>query len=304
MHPETLFFDWYEATLDGRATSDKGYLSTNAAADVIGTLCEALDVSMLATLKGMHGYDHCARLGTSEDGERVCDVLSYADPAKAHQVHVVSSGVSASRVSNALRLHWPQHKVSRVDVSFDMLLDRGYDQVKAHALWIARDLGIKVAPCIEDSLDADAGRSQYIGSPRSIRQVIAYEKGKQLRTQGVDGVDPNWLRVELTTRPQSKHKARYATLSPADIGAESPVFASLCAAFGPRAGTRQPYSVGHTNGTIESIACMVKQYGRAIRELIGNHCGGDAHRFGVILASVASTGGGSAELTALLTGSH
>jgi hypothetical protein len=292
MNTEALFFDWYEASLEATAR------------DVMEALCDDLDVSMLATLKGMHGYDHLARLGTSLDGERTCDVLWYAGADKHHQCHVIASGGNASRVSDVLRAHWPEHKVSRVDVSFDLLESGVYTRMKAHALAVAVELGIKVAPCIEDSIDTEAGRSQYVGSPRSVRQVIVYEKGKQLRTQGVEDVNPEWVRAELTTRPQSKHKARYASLSPADIAAESPVFAALCTAFGPQAGSRQPYSIGRVNGTVESIACMVKQYARSMRDLIENHCGGDAHRFGVILASVASTGGGSAELLRLLEGSQ
>ncbi len=292
MNTDSLFFDWYEATLEADPNS------------VIGQLCDDLDVEMLLQSKGMHGYDHCARLGSSQDGERTCDVLWYADPAKALQVHVISSGANASRIADLLRCHWPQHKVSRVDVSFDLVQPRAYERIAPHMLAVARLHGLKSAPCVEDKLDAEAGRSQYAGSPRSVRQVIGYEKGKQLRTQGVADADPDWFRVELTTRPQSKHKARYATLSPADIAAESPVMLELCTAFGPAAGKRQPYSTGHTNSTVESVGAMLKQYGRVLREFIGNHCGGDVHHFGVILASVASTGGGSAELLSLLEGSH
>jgi hypothetical protein len=290
MHAETLFFDWYEATLEAEANA------------VIAQLCETLDIGLLVSSKGMHGYDYCGRLGSSLDGERTCDVLWYADPAKASQTHVTSSGVNASVVAEAVRFHWPQHKVSRVDVSFDLVMPNAYERIAPHMLAVAREHGLKSAPCVEDKLDAEAGRSQYAGSPKSMRQVIGYEKGKQLRTAGVLEADPDWFRVELTTRPPSKHKARYAMLSPADIAAESPVMLDLCTTFGPSAGTRQPYSVGHTNSCVETIAAMVKQYGRAIRELVGVHCAGDPHHFGVTLATLASTGGGSEQLLALLKG--
>lgn len=286
-----LFFDWYEATLEGTGQF------------VIDQLCRGLGVTVLATSKGMHGYDHSTRLGTSQDGDRVADVWTYDDPKKAHLIHVVSSGVHSTRVSNLLRELWPVHKVSRLDVAFDMLIEGGYEQVSSFALSKAQDLGIGYAPCIEDRLSVTAGRTQYLGSPRSSRMALVYEKGKQLRALGKD-VDVKWVRVELRTRPQSKHKQRYASLSPGDVAAESPLMASLCERFGPKAGTRQAYSTGHTNSTIEACGYMLRQYGRALRDLISNHCGGDPHHFGVILASVLSTGGGSAELSALLAGSH
>jgi len=286
-----LFFDWYEASIEGTPSY------------VTEILCQALQVGVLSDGKGMHGYDRRVRLGLFDARDRVADVLSYDSPDKADQVHVISSGVMCDRVAKVLRAYWAGHKVSRVDVSLDMLQAGAFDQVAGYALEVGKVCGVKSAPCIEDSLDMSAGRSQYIGSPKSTRQIIVYEKGKQLLGQGIE-VDPLWVRMELTTRPQSKYKRHYAALTPMQIAAESPVMAKLIERFAARAGERIPYPTFHVNTSVESLAAMLMQYRRPLRTWLREECGGDAQVMVNRLLEAVESDVGTVGMMRLLTGAH
>lgn len=125
---------------------------------------------------------------------------------------------SAHELVPLIRANWP-HRVSRVDACLDLYSD-DYWQVLEHLLlqWATRHAEY-VEPAGPHMHPHLGGRTWYKGNrmKKPQRLVRLYEKGceRQLKTR--------WpIRIEHQVRPKSLDKARYSTLTAAEVLTENP----------------------------------------------------------------------------------
>jgi len=192
VHPVTLCFDWYGATIPA------------APGPVIGTLRDVLGADV-AVVTPNRRYDKAFSLSVS--GRVLCRVSS----GRAYEgCFVESTGDSAPVVVPIIRRHWPEHRVARVDVAVDFVdVDfYDFDRIAKTAFLIADKHGL-VTDCSGDWLEAVRGRTLYLGSRTSRARMCIYEKGKE------QSVDHDWTRLELRIRPHSRNKGDFAQASPA-----------------------------------------------------------------------------------------
>lgn len=192
-----MHFDWYQATIDA---------DPNAIIDHLGALAgDAPDE--IREGKGRHNYSHSTAL-LDVNGERLFEVLHGGTNGAPN---VTASGHHAAWFADAVRAEWPQHRVSRLDVAQDVVEEGAYERMEA----VCRDVsqrgkvkGLAMVP--EDIAD---GRTYYLGSKASDRQVRLYDKTAEARAKSPratqSDVPEHWTRIELQWRPK-KHDKDYA----------------------------------------------------------------------------------------------
>lgn len=158
-------------------------------------------------------------------------------------------------------------KASRVDVALDF---RGvpFD-------YLSKLCGDEPSRMVTNA-DADKGDTHYFGSRTSRHFVRVYEKGKQ---QG-DGVSPDWVRVEVEVKPDTRDgkflamKAKLPDLvRTGQIGRR---FAEAIDLDGERLNLSAPEKNNH--GLAKRLRYMRKQYGPTLHEL-ATVCGEDVDLF-------------------------
>lgn len=283
--PGRVFFDWYQATLPVPG------------ADVVHT-ADDLAPARWDESRGSFGYESCTRFYDRDD-ERVLEVHYDRDQDEAH---VVTSGQHTAGVVDLLRRCWPQHRVSRVDASFDLLLPGAYDEaVKvAHEQFALN--GGRTSVEYSDRF-SDKARTYYFGAPESSTRVVIYEKGKQKREAGIATADPNWVRVELRVRPKTYEKGFVATLTPDQVMSTSAVMRELAAHFDVRMGDRVKLPPKPASPLAFKMLALHTQYRRTLVQACAEFCGGDWDALGQLLAQLEMAESGSAKLS-LLGGAH
>lgn len=158
--------------------------------------------------------------------------------------HAFASSDNTDPFVDLVRSHWPNsHLVTRLDTAQDFNDREAYTRIRKVARRIAKRHRLAF-PSITDDLNAKAGRTQYIGSPKSDYRGRLYEKGLEqlasLREQWAKyhpntQLDPNsvltfttpegvevhpldWIRLEAQIRPADKEArsiAAHATPSEA-----------------------------------------------------------------------------------------
>ena len=134
--------------------------------------------------------------------------------------NVRGSGTQAEIVSHLIRVNWPDHKVSRVDVAWDVSEAGAYAAMRAVALDVAS--AVKPVPVATkeyaDPLAPESGSTLYLGGIKSPLRCRIYQKGYQMQAIGkaVNGFDPNWVRLEFQIKPRTGDKQKFSTLEPAD----------------------------------------------------------------------------------------
>jgi hypothetical protein len=145
--------------------------------------------------------------------------------------HVWSSGADARDLARVLRVHLPDHYVTRVDVAYDF--DQGSPWSELYAACVTEadylDSGVKRArplklvtagDWVREAEGFPGGRTLYVGSMKSPVMARLYEKGKQMRALFPDQVekfDEGWVRLELQVRPQDDARYEVAKLDPHEI---------------------------------------------------------------------------------------
>jgi hypothetical protein len=140
------------------------------------------------------------------DGRLACRVSwgkAYPEP------FVETTGDSARVVAPVIRENFA-HKVARVDTAFDVVDDVSFDEITRRALAVAERSGL-TTEVAGDWMQAERGRTLYIGSRHSQSRLCIYEKGRE------QGIDAEWTRIELRTRPHSRNKSAFSTATESEI---------------------------------------------------------------------------------------
>ena len=241
--------DWYAATI------------RRPESHVLDAFCTSLADERPRPTRPANGYAHAWELRAK--GRR-CALVSGGGQ---HEFpHVVGTGSDAPAVARLAR-QFP-HRVSRVDVCVDTEDPGAYDTLRTVLLRLARAHGTSARE-ITSPINAQAGRTLYVGSVKSQHMARLYEKGKQLEDQD----RPDWVRWELQLKPEKDRKDWAATASPLDLlGAArwSREFAATALRLDPDRAPVRPDRVSDLDGALNACAA---QYGGRLLELLGAHRG-------------------------------
>jgi hypothetical protein len=187
-------WDWYSATLESSADH------------VLGVLQGGQDLTSVYPCRGLHSYSHGAEV---RRGDRIF-ARAFWGGVNGDDVHVQASGSDTPAVVETIRQHWPEHRVSRADSREDWTHPKAWRWVSKIAIGVAEELGVRTNT-VGDWIQAEHGRTLYLGGKTSRVQVRVYEKGKQL------GVDPNWVRLEVQVRPTGIGKSALCSALPGQL---------------------------------------------------------------------------------------
>lgn len=92
-------------------------------------------------------------------------------------MHALASSDHTDSFVDLVRTEWPErHLVTRMDAAQDFNEERCYDRLRRVSRGVAKRHRLSF-PQYADPLNPKAGRTQYIGSPKSDYRVRLYEKG-------------------------------------------------------------------------------------------------------------------------------
>lgn len=201
-------FDWYQATIPAGVD------------DVLEALAGIAPGVGLSHSRGMHGYAHTSVLANDEDGPvaRVWHGGTHEYP------HAVLSGDWAQSGAELIRVAFPVHAVSRVDVREDFSDCGAFDAIQADLLRIASARRLKVGTA-GDHLLTMKGRTTYIGSPASGVRLRLYDKREEMLSKLADpecfihrralGIPDHLTRLEAQIKPHTREaRAEFASIEP------------------------------------------------------------------------------------------
>lgn len=211
--------------------------------------------------------------------------------------HALATSEAAMPFSELVRGSWPdRHLVTRCDAAQDFYEVKAFERIRRVCRKVAKEHSLAF-PRIEDVLDKTAGRTQYVGSPKSDYRVRLYEKGWEQVTKmrnslckmGVDLpdggrsiklrneetgelIDPSiWVRAEAQIRPKHEDARRkVAQLSPAETWGCSTWTHELAQEAMALNLQRIVMRSHKTSKDEEALAWMCKQYGAMLSRLHGD----------------------------------
>lgn len=192
-------FDWYESTHDH---ADEGLIASQLAAVTGGRVEQG---------KGRNGY--AVSYAVVRDDDELVRV--YGRAARFGEVHIVTSSESCDEIVPIIRRLWPNHRVSRADVSVDFAAD--FDLLDQRAVAFASASGVSFRLVT----DSAGGATRYLGAPSSESRVRVYRKTEQLRALHPDRaamIPDGIVRVEGQFRPGKRDvKEQASTMQPDDF---------------------------------------------------------------------------------------
>lgn len=164
--------------------------------------------------KAFDGYKVCFQLRRGDD--LVCQALSDGTGGAEGSSQFVAAS-TAHEVFPILREMFPKYGISRLDAAEDYCELGAWDRLEAILTRIATANRVAMEPKGEGHKRSDGtrdktkGRTWYFGGKSSVLQIVLYEKGLEQIAKGVPA-DPNWVRVEVRVKPNSKGKSVFSML--------------------------------------------------------------------------------------------
>lgn len=247
-------FDWYQASIP-------------ALPEAIQTaFCERFG-GCFSDASAINGYEH----------GRVHSELKFSVYWGGHHdmPNVKATSHHAARIAPWVRERFPEHKVSRADVAFDFCFPGGFDYLTAAVEPLAKKAGVssKFVGDLEENdpaypVEDRTGRTWYFGSFKSDCMMTIYEKGLELRGKGIEGADPNLVRLEVRIRPQKQRKKQAAQLDPFELVGFSKWISGAVGAILEEAPTVLPNYDKLEKGPLASLQHMAEQYSGQIRAFL------------------------------------
>lgn len=260
-----LFFDWYACGIE--CNPDK----------IMASLSESYPLGTWEASKPMRGYLNAASL-MSPDARPYC-VLWWGGGSQGTMVHAFATGSMAHTFASVVRLHYPVHRLSRADVAVDFDEPAAWPSLVSLAEYLFDNKFVRRRPFYHgamgcESLDTSSGdgRTVEVGSRQSVHFGRFYEKGKK-----DDKTRPNWCRAEIEFKPRGDARWAYASASPAEMLAATPLGAEvLRVLLGEFAVRPCPAgAVREASDLDKSAAALVKQWSPFIRKLLEEKFHGD-----------------------------
>lgn len=269
---KSAFFDWYGATIP---VQDLQEIIDKANLFFVGDFREC---------KPQTPYTNAFQMFCGED-----NIFKVSYGGQNDFPYLVASSHNASRVSEFLKINFPNHSVSRFDTAVDFDEEGAWETLVEMGFYLAEKYNLKVNQQGDWREDGRGGKTLYIGSRSSVVYMRIYEKGKEQIQKGVDvDASPNWVRVELEIKPQKKSNKIFAARMKAYEGfgcskwsKEIPELLSNEKMPRIKLGTiREPES-----DLDKRLAYMLYQYGNTIEEIVQHRLGGCRDDLGKYLES-------------------
>jgi hypothetical protein len=241
-----LKFDWYQASFEASLDALEALFITDFGGEFIET-------------KGVNTYTN----GMKHDGQS----FSVYWGGQNTGLFVVASGQDSEHLAQWIRLHFPEHRVSRADVAIDFR-GQSIEGLVATTEPIARKARAAVLFVGDPNPISGKGRTWYFGSKTSDVRVRIYEKGLEQRAKGVEDSPEDWVRFEGQFRPRKERKAKAAKWTHEEfftMGKWANKAANEVAGLG---GEYQPDESKRRNKDEETFEFFLRQYGPLIRRMV------------------------------------
>ena len=245
-------WDWYQATVHEASAS---------------AVCRHLEKSFPGSVTtpgyAKNGYLHGAVIVLDE--KPICEIWWEGNPG----VQVKASGENSPGVCQALREGHFKHRVSRADACEDWKEKGLFDRLADHL----RSYAIKHNIKLNQQGDWTRGESRtlYLGSRKSVAQLVLYEKGYQT------GTDPTWVRLEARIFPKGDKGYDVSQWLPADAFGGTRWMTNLLHELGWDHLQKRSIGTVRKPTDAEKIrTAMFNQYGPALVHLIHDLGGPDA----------------------------
>lgn len=249
-----MHFDWYQATIDADPKAIIDFLGSEAG-ERPDTIKEG---------RGRHNYASSTTL-LDQDGNRIFEVL-YG--GKNGHPNCASSGRDAQWVADAIRSKWPSHRVTRMDIAQDVVEEGAYERLEAVCRDVSRKTRVKGMAMVPE--DVTDGRTYYLGSKASDRQVRLYDKTAEARAKSPHHVKAqvpdHWTRIELQIRPKKDFKEFAANLDPDETWFTA-TWTAVLARRVLKLDMNRIKGVPWTPDGNRALHFMVQQYGRHLEQL-------------------------------------
>lgn len=145
------------------------------------------------------------------------------------RVLVTGTGENAPSVASLVRSEWPDHLLIRGDVRVDVDDPAAWDTLYGMGVSLGKKYRLKLEHH-GDYVRGENGRTLNIGSRQSPAYARIYEKGHQLRSEGVPGVSLDLVRFEAELKPKRRTaRAAMASLSPTQMLGAAPFLTEAAA---------------------------------------------------------------------------
>ncbi len=251
-------FDWYQATVNEHpillAESLQNLLAQG------GQIQEG---------RGQNGYRQSLAI-LKADGDVAATVLCGGNDGASPNAR--ASGEGAPAFAEALREHWPVHRVTRVDSAADMVGTVPYESLEGNCRRVAKAHRIKGLSYVPD--DLSDGRTYQIGAPSSNVKARLYEKTAEQRKALPEHlhaeVPDEWVRLELQVMPRKEAGYVVATLEPAQVWGCSPWAWELARQLFSLEVSRVEMRGGRETNHQRAYRFMLQQYGATLRRMFAD----------------------------------
>lgn len=263
--------DWYQATVPEKGPSVLGLMGGHKAFDLCDFDRVGARNSYSDAVSVVRGGNQVALVmwGGVNEGANVC-----------------FTGPSAPIGREFIREHWPAHRVSRVDSCEDYCEDGAWDVLESLCETIADTHDVKLRHN-GDFYRREDGRTLYLGGKTSPVQVRCYEKGRQMRSLGVETADLRWVRAEVQIRPPSRVKGVIGQLSERELWGCAKFSSEFMRLLDSKEVKATPMNEYRPSDDERAYKAMLRQYGPLLRRLaetqgwdmLGRTIGDDLARF-------------------------
>lgn len=247
-------FDWYSATLYNDDEENYGVKILNR------FLTRYFSLGTVGG--GMHGYEK------SVDFKHA--LLLFGGASGEHGAHVqLHGGELCQSAVEDFRANFPVHRVTRADVCVDFYEPGIFEKLDKICRSVAKKHGVQTR-LYGDWIEAERGRTLYMGGKSSTHKMRLYEKGYEMRQKGTNpDASLNWVRLEFQVAPSRQTKYLASTMPPNEIAHSSRWTSDLSNRIGLSAGSGIKLSTQRTkNLVVTSLESMFHQYAKLIKQAV------------------------------------
>lgn len=251
-------FDWYQPTIP-----------ENPIVLVEELLARLAPGGEVREGRGTHNYRQSFTV-LSRDRERVALVLAggpNGDP------NVTASGAACDAFVPLVRDRWPEHRVTRADVSEDFAAEGVYDTLEAACRDVVKAAAVKGRAIVPD--DPADGRTYYMGAKTSDVRVRLYDKTAESRShlppERHAEIPEHWARLEVQVRPRKDWKGLAASLPPETFWGFARWTADLAATTLRLQVERMHMNPARETDHERAYRTLLEQYGRTFVRLLEDH---------------------------------
>ena len=217
--------------------------------------------------KGFHQFGH----RVSMQDETGCEVGSVQwGGVHGERSMIEVKGERSPEVVERLRSSFP-HRCTRLDSCADFDAPGAFESLLGSCMLVKRRHRLRGKRDGDWQDFPELGRTQYLGTPKSVSMLRLYEKGKQ--PEYLHLARPEWVRAEVQVRPAKEAKQEFSTLSALEVWGASTWTRELAAEILLQ--HVDPHAAGTTyrkSSLDHKLGWMCRQYGPALLELLAE-CG-------------------------------